>query len=273
VRPSKLEKQEPRNDDSLQDQAVCVCVMGTTTIARRLPLQALCRPVRPTLLLRPMRCWNSSATTTVSKPFCLNARIDINPERRDEFLEVIQSDQTGTMANEPGALQFVVGEDIDTPNAFYLYEEYTSEDAFNAHNDMPHFAPWKKFCETDPFPNPPIPNFYHGTHAPEKIPVRAAFCEHGEFCVKPERREDFIKVIQNFQEATLKEPLCLRFKWGECKDTPNTFYFHGEFTGDEDGSKGFEAHVASPHVKELVEFMATKPFTKPFDGSKYKTVK
>jgi quinol monooxygenase YgiN len=194
-------------------------------------------------------------------------------ERRDEFIQVIKDDQKGTMTNEPGALQFVFGEDIDTPNVFYLYEEYTSEDAFNIHNDMPHFAPWKAFCETDPFPEGPVPNFYHGTHEPEKIPVGPAFCEHGEFCVKPERLEEFKKVMETFQEATLMEPLCLQCKWGECKDTPNTFYFHEEFAGAKDGSEGFEAHVAMPHTEELIAFMATDPFTKAFVGSKYKTVK
>ncbi|MGH8825425.1 MAG: putative quinol monooxygenase [Jiangellaceae bacterium] len=40
---------------------------------------------------------------------------------------------------EPGCLEFSVYQDIDDPRAFLLYERYTSEDAFQAHRQTPHF--------------------------------------------------------------------------------------------------------------------------------------
>jgi autoinducer 2-degrading protein len=41
--------------------------------------------------------------------------------------------------SEPGCLEFSVYHSIDDPRAFLLYERYTSEDAFQAHRQTPHF--------------------------------------------------------------------------------------------------------------------------------------
>jgi quinol monooxygenase YgiN len=40
---------------------------------------------------------------------------------------------------EPGCLEFSVYQEIDDHRAFLLYERYTSEDAFQAHRQTPHF--------------------------------------------------------------------------------------------------------------------------------------
>ena len=40
---------------------------------------------------------------------------------------------------EPGCLEFSVYQEIDDPRAFLLYEQYMSEDAFQAHRRTPHF--------------------------------------------------------------------------------------------------------------------------------------
>jgi len=40
---------------------------------------------------------------------------------------------------EPGCLEFSVYQEIDDPRTFLLYERYTSEDAFQAHRQTPHF--------------------------------------------------------------------------------------------------------------------------------------
>jgi quinol monooxygenase YgiN len=40
---------------------------------------------------------------------------------------------------EPGCLEFSVYREIDDPQAFLLYERYTSEDAFQAHRRTSHF--------------------------------------------------------------------------------------------------------------------------------------
>jgi quinol monooxygenase YgiN len=40
---------------------------------------------------------------------------------------------------EPGCLEFSVFQDADDPRRILLYEEYTDEDAFQAHRRTPHF--------------------------------------------------------------------------------------------------------------------------------------
>lgn len=40
---------------------------------------------------------------------------------------------------EPGCLEFTVYRETDEPRSFLLYERYTSEDAFQAHRQTPHF--------------------------------------------------------------------------------------------------------------------------------------
>ncbi len=40
---------------------------------------------------------------------------------------------------EPGCLEFSVYQEIDDPRTVLLYERYTSEDAFQAHRQTPHF--------------------------------------------------------------------------------------------------------------------------------------
>jgi quinol monooxygenase YgiN len=74
------------------------------------------------------------------KPFALNIKLEMKPERREEFLKLIKIDQEQTLSTELGILQFVVGEDVETPNAFHLHEQYTSEEAYLAHTKTPHFA-------------------------------------------------------------------------------------------------------------------------------------
>jgi quinol monooxygenase YgiN len=49
-------------------------------------------------------------------PYCLNVRVVIKPERKDEFLTVIKADQVGTLTDEAGALQFLIMQDNTNPN-------------------------------------------------------------------------------------------------------------------------------------------------------------
>jgi quinol monooxygenase YgiN len=74
------------------------------------------------------------------KPFALNIKVEIKPDRREQFLELIKIVQEQALSTEPGILQFVVGEDVETPNTFHLHEQYTSEEAYLAHTKTPHFA-------------------------------------------------------------------------------------------------------------------------------------
>lgn len=90
-------------------------------------------------------------TLAFSGPIALNVRVAVKPERRDEFLKVIQKDAQQTVAAEPEALQFTLGEDTETPNVFYFHEQYKNMEALEYHKKTPHFIEWNDFCATDPF--------------------------------------------------------------------------------------------------------------------------
>jgi quinol monooxygenase YgiN len=78
--------------------------------------------------------------------------------------------------------------------------------------------------------------------------------------VKPERREEFMKVIAQNQQGTLEnEPLALVYVWGPNENDPNLFHFHEQYRGRE----GFVAHTKSKHFEVWEEFTKTSPFTKP----------
>jgi autoinducer 2-degrading protein len=202
----------------------------------------------------------------------LNVKLSVKPDRRVEFLDVIQMDGAETLAKEPGALQFVVGEDTTTTDIFYLHEQYKSMEDFRYHEATPHFAKWKAFCATGPFTEDPIVDIYKCAHDPVKVPVRAAFSLNVELCIKPEVMEEFLKVINGNQNGSRAEPLCLQYDYGESTTTPNSFYFHEQYMGEEEGKKGFDAHAVAPHFVKWEEFAATDPFTKPPVVSFFKNI-
>jgi quinol monooxygenase YgiN len=202
----------------------------------------------------------------------LNVKLAVKPDRRVEFLDTILMDAAETIKEEPGALQFVVGEDTSTNNIFYLHEQYKSMDDFEYHQATPHFSKWKAFCATGPFTEDPIVDVYQCQHDPVKVPVRAAFSLNVELCIKPEVMEEFLKVINNNQSGSRAEPLCLQYDYGESTTTPNSYYFHEEYTGDDEGKKGFDAHAIAPHFVKWEEFAATDPFTKPPVVSFFKNI-
>lgn len=210
-----------------------------------------------------------------NKVFALNAKFSIKPSRREEFISIIRNDQTETLEKEPKALQFVVGEDTENVNTFYLHEQYIGEEGFQEHTETPHFAEWMKFTESDPFEEggAPAVDFFFGTHAPQKIDVRKAYCLNVEICVQEKYRDEFIKVIENNAKGSNNdEKLCLQYSWGESKEVANAFYFHEQYTGDNEGREGFDVHATMPHFKVWEELAAKEPFSKPPVVSFYRTL-
>lgn len=207
---------------------------------------------------------------SVSPPFCINLKCKVQPNRRDEFLALVQDNQRLTLKEEPQALQYVIGEDTSETDTFYIHEEFSSHEGFLEHKETTYNANWQAFRATNPFLEDPTINFYEGTHHDAmKIPVRDAFCLDVQLCIEPSVREEFLSVIQNnARGSNEEEPLCLQYKWGEDTTSPNTFHFHEEYVGKE----GFDVHAAAPHFQEWEAFAATNPFTKPPVVNFYKTV-
>ena len=66
-------------------------------------------------------------------------RVSIKPEQRDHWLELIRMNAAQTRAEE-GCESYRVCEDIETPNAFVLVEEWTSMGAQYEHFRNPEFG-------------------------------------------------------------------------------------------------------------------------------------
>jgi len=75
--------------------------------------------------------------------FSLIVHLQIDPARRDEFLEAIRANAAASVRDEPGCLRFDVCSVADDPDRFVLYELYADAAAFADHKAAPHFAEWR----------------------------------------------------------------------------------------------------------------------------------
>lgn len=237
-------------------------------------------------MTNPSRLSSSSKlaapTSEENGVFGVNLKFTLQTGRREDFLSLIKENQKKTLDLEPGALQYVVGEDVDSPNTFYLHKEFIDDATFDAHCDLA--VDWITFKNSKPFTEDggePKYDFYNevpNKHnkdggAPKKIPIRPAFCLHVELCVKPEMREEFLKVIDNNQKgSTQDEPLCLQYTYGESAMTHNKFIFHEQYQGNDGGKEGFDAHTQAPHFLAWEQFVQKDPLTEPPVVYFYKTL-
>jgi (4S)-4-hydroxy-5-phosphonooxypentane-2,3-dione isomerase len=75
--------------------------------------------------------------------FALVAELHVRPDKRQPFLQAIESNATASVRDESGCLRFDVVQDRDDPDHFFLCELYTDEAAFEAHRSAPHFPAWR----------------------------------------------------------------------------------------------------------------------------------
>jgi len=198
--------------------------------------------------------------------YCLNVKIDIKPERREEFLACIQANQAGTLSKEPLARYYIWGEESDNSNVFRFHERYEGKAGFEAHSKQPHFANWEKFASTDPFRTPPEVFFWeeHGGTHPNGAAAPEASSRHytlnGKICVKPEQREEFIKAFSANQAGSLKESSVIDFTFGADTSDPNVFHFFERYAG---GREALESHKKTDHFAEFKKFAESGAFAQP----------
>lgn len=72
---------------------------------------------------------------------CVN--IWTKAEVLDEFIEATMENARNTR-EESGNLRFDVLQGHDDPSRFFLYEAYTDEDAFHAHQKTKHYLAWRQ---------------------------------------------------------------------------------------------------------------------------------
>ena len=207
-----------------------------------------------------------------NKAFGISVAFNVKPDNQAEFLKAMQNNVKQTLETESNSLQFQLGQDLDDPDKFYIHEEYQNiKDHRETHTKTEHYATCIKLIETTPvFKAPPVVDEFYLMHdGPDsKILNRECVCLNVELNIKPERREEFIKCIENNKAGSDREPLCLQYSWGESIEHPNTFHFHEQYVGEE----GVEAHNAAPHFKVWEEFAGTGPFSKPPTVQKFKAI-
>jgi autoinducer 2-degrading protein len=73
--------------------------------------------------------------------FTVIVTLDVDPDRIDEFAELIAANARSSVEHEPGCLVFDVNRSLEKPNRFYLYEVYADRNAFVVeHKGSEHFA-------------------------------------------------------------------------------------------------------------------------------------
>ncbi|MDB5681409.1 MAG: hypothetical protein JWO16_1214 [Sphingomonas bacterium] len=77
----------------------------------------------------------------------LIVEVNIKPDQRDRFIDIMTYDAKQSVLTEPNCLRFDLLEDADTPNKFYFYEVYRDEAAIADHSDTAHF---KRFSNALP---------------------------------------------------------------------------------------------------------------------------
>lgn len=215
-----------------------------------------------------------SSTTGNIKKFCLNVTLWIKPERREEFLSVIHQNQQGTLTNEPLVRLYSWGENTKEPNTFHFQEQYIGEEGFIAHTQSSHFAVWQKFADekdNSPFTKPPLVEFFEELDLEYSNLITGAKIGENEekkfglnvtVYVKPERRDEFLRVMKINHQGTLTTEEGVRvYTWGENTKEPNTFHVQEQYLGE----AGFNAHSSSEHFAAFGKFAgdSDSPFTKP----------
>ena len=220
------------------------------------------------LLLFILAFFQTITSLTSSMPVIgLNIQFSVKAERRVELLELLKEDEKQTLGTEPGALQFVVGENINDPNMICLHEQYKSKEDLGFHNTTPHFAKVAKFFESHPFTQDPVINIYACKHEPKRIENRPAFCLNVESCIKAEFRDNFLELMMSHQVNSQAEPGCLQFDWGESVDGGSSFYIHEQYAD----KKGYDAHEVTAHFTKFGVFNVKEPYAKPQVVNFFKT--
>jgi quinol monooxygenase YgiN len=79
--------------------------------------------------------------------FSLMVQLEVDPERRAEFLAAISSNAEASFRDEPGCLRFDVNAVEGDENRFVLYELYRDAAAFEEHRAAPHFKVWREVAD------------------------------------------------------------------------------------------------------------------------------
>jgi len=81
-----------------------------------------------------------------SKPFSIIVEAEINEEKMDDFLKLIENSAEQSR-KEPGCIRFDVLRDQSQKNKFWFYEVYENIEAVDHHKKTSHYQSWADFKE------------------------------------------------------------------------------------------------------------------------------
>ena len=79
--------------------------------------------------------------------FILLVQVEVRPELLPEFRAAIRDNAANSVAHDEGCLRFDVAAETEARNRFVFYEVYTSEAAWHAHRESPHFLAYKSVAD------------------------------------------------------------------------------------------------------------------------------
>eukprot|EP00536_Pseudo-nitzschia_multiseries_P017466 jgi/Psemu1/225155/e_gw1.1574.23.1 len=82
-----------------------------------------------------------------SKPFSVIVEAEIQPDRMEEFMEMIKNNAECSR-KEPGCIRFDVLRDQSKDNKFWFYEVYENTEAVDFHKTCAHYQSWADFKES-----------------------------------------------------------------------------------------------------------------------------
>eukprot|EP00634_Sargassococcus_sp_CCMP2135_P005358 CAMPEP_0198658742 /NCGR_PEP_ID=MMETSP1467-20131203/27435_1 /TAXON_ID=1462469 /ORGANISM="unid. sp., Strain CCMP2135" /LENGTH=224 /DNA_ID=CAMNT_0044395029 /DNA_START=60 /DNA_END=734 /DNA_ORIENTATION=- len=110
--------------------------------------------------------------------YCLNVKLQVKPERVEEFEATIRQNELGTR-QEPRNLRYSYGKATEGSGTYLFQEVFVGERGFKDHAAAPHFAKWEVFAATEPFAADPVVDFWEATtnfadEAPPSVVAAAA---------------------------------------------------------------------------------------------------
>ena len=189
---------------------------------------------------------SSSSSSLLSSTYCVNLKCVVKPERTNEFLSLIRSNQYKTLHDEQKSLQYTVGSD-GTATTFFLHEQFINANGFEEHRKAPHNADWQNFKSTQPFIGTPITFFYHSINAHstgEKIlpSSKLHYCIDAQitYCNNNNNRNDILTPLLSRETTTTTSDDLIQSVWGESIDDPNIILLHQEYTSSPQNNKDLE---------------------------------
>ena len=76
-------------------------------------------------------------------------RVEVEPTKRQDFIDFIEWDARIAREREPGTLRFDLYQDPQNLNTFFVYEAYRNESAFEEHQQNEPYQRWESEIRPD----------------------------------------------------------------------------------------------------------------------------